>query len=103
VSADGTTQPGDGEFNIEDCVIPGPHDGWSYAIDFKGVFQVYDDTKGPFIHFPGNIVLTIHQRRTRRKSSLYSTSPISANTSSTSNMSSASSRTVRPKVLHSAG
>lgn len=103
VSADGTSKPGDGEFKMEDCEIPGPYDGWSYAIDVKGVFQVYDDTKGPFIHLPGNLVLNIHQRKTQRKSSLYSTSPTSANTSSTSNMSSVSSRMVRPKVLHTAG
>jgi len=103
VSADGTTKPGDGEFKMEDCVIPGLHDGWSYAIDVKGVFQVYDETKGPFISLPGSIVLIIHQRETRRKNNLYSTSPTSANTSSTSNMSSALSRMVRPKVLHTVG
>jgi len=102
VSADGTTKPGDGEFRMEDCVIPGPHDGWSYSIDVKGVFQVYDDTRGPFNSLPGNIVLMIHQGA-RRKRNLYLTSPTFANTSSTSNMSSASSRVVRPKVLHTAG
>ena len=103
VSADSTAKPGDGEFKMEDCIIPGLHNGWSYAIDVKGVFQVYDDTKGPVILLPENIVLMLHQRRTWKKSNLYSTSPTSANTSSTSNMSSALSRMVRPKILQTAG
>jgi AMP deaminase len=47
VSADGTTKAGEDEFTFEDCEIPGAHDGWSFAIDVKGVFQVYDDKKGP--------------------------------------------------------
>ncbi|KAF8955954.1 AMP deaminase [Flammula alnicola] len=46
ISADGTKKAGDDEFNFEECVIPGAHDGWSYGVDVKGVFQVYDDTKG---------------------------------------------------------
>lgn len=49
VSADGTTRSGDDEFEYEKCEIPGEHLGWSYAIDVKGVFQVYDDSKGEFL------------------------------------------------------
>lgn len=46
VSADGTDKTEDDEFRFEDCVIPGEHEGWSFGIDVKGVFQVYDETKG---------------------------------------------------------
>ncbi|PPQ82299.1 hypothetical protein CVT26_013962 [Gymnopilus dilepis] len=46
VSADGTPKSGDDEFRFEDCVVPGEHEGWSFGIDVKGVFQVYDEAKG---------------------------------------------------------
>ncbi|KAF9525475.1 AMP deaminase [Crepidotus variabilis] len=45
VSTDGKHKPGNDEFSFEDCVIPGEHEGWSYMLDSKGVFQVYKDTK----------------------------------------------------------
>ena len=35
------------KFNFDNCTIPGEHLGWSFGIDVKGVFQVYDDNKGP--------------------------------------------------------
>ena len=47
VSVDGKkSRPGHDEFNFDDCAIPGEHPGWSFGIDKKGVFQVYDDSKG---------------------------------------------------------
>ncbi|KAF9485750.1 AMP deaminase [Pholiota conissans] len=46
ISADGTTKPGDDEFMFENCEIPGPQEGWAFEIDMKGVYQVYDNTKG---------------------------------------------------------
>lgn len=46
VSADGTKKAGDDEFILENCEIPGPLEGWSYEIDMKGVYQVYEDTQG---------------------------------------------------------
>lgn len=47
ISIDGTkSRPGDNGFNFGDCTIPGEHLGWSFGIDVKGVFQVYDDAKG---------------------------------------------------------
>ncbi|KAF8170918.1 AMP deaminase, partial [Pholiota molesta] len=42
VSADGTKKAGDDEFILENCEIPGPLEGWSYEIDMKGVYQVYE-------------------------------------------------------------
>lgn len=46
VSIDGTkNRSGHDEFNFDDCAIPGEHPGWSFGIDVKGVFQVYDDSK----------------------------------------------------------
>lgn len=45
VSGDGTTRQGDG-FDFEACFIPGPHQGRSYFLDEKGVYQVYDEGKG---------------------------------------------------------
>lgn len=48
VSADGTKKAGDDEFVFENCEIPGPLEGWSYEIDMKGVYQVYEDTQGAF-------------------------------------------------------
>jgi len=61
VSADGTTKAGDDEFKLEDCEIPGVHDGWSFAIDVKGVFQVYDGMRGPCILLLRSTVLIICQ------------------------------------------
>ncbi|KDR82958.1 hypothetical protein GALMADRAFT_134480 [Galerina marginata CBS 339.88] len=46
ISGDGSHKLADDEFSFEHCVIPGAQDGWSYAIDMKGVFQVFDETKG---------------------------------------------------------
>ncbi|KAJ3502098.1 hypothetical protein NLJ89_g9038 [Agrocybe chaxingu] len=46
VSADGTATPGHEEFTFKECLIPGAHDGWTFAIDVKGVYQIYDDSKG---------------------------------------------------------
>lgn len=51
ISADGTKKSGDDEFEFEKCEIPGPQEGWTYAIDAKGVYQVYDSTKGLVIHY----------------------------------------------------
>ncbi|KAF8885708.1 hypothetical protein CPB84DRAFT_1816803 [Gymnopilus junonius] len=42
---DKTLLSGDDEFRFEDCAIPGEHEGWSFGIDVKGVFQIYDETK----------------------------------------------------------
>ncbi|KAF8158002.1 hypothetical protein B0H34DRAFT_657112 [Crassisporium funariophilum] len=47
VSTDDKSRPGYDEFKLEECPIPGEHDGWSFGIDTKGVFQVYEDAKGP--------------------------------------------------------
>ncbi|KAG6831732.1 hypothetical protein H0H87_004001 [Tephrocybe sp. NHM501043] len=41
-SVDGTGQST--EFRYEDCQIPGAH-SWTFCIDDKGVFQVYDDKR----------------------------------------------------------
>jgi AMP deaminase len=43
VSIDGIKSSGHDKFNFDDCTIPGEHPGWSFGIDVKGVFQVYDD------------------------------------------------------------
>ncbi|GLB38642.1 putative metallo-dependent hydrolases superfamily, adenosine and AMP deaminases family protein [Lyophyllum shimeji] len=45
VSTDGVPVAGTGEFRFEECHIPGPHP-WTFKIDDKGVFQVYDDKEG---------------------------------------------------------
>ncbi|KAF8799362.1 AMP deaminase [Phlegmacium glaucopus] len=46
ISIDGTkSRTGDNGFNFNDCTIPGEHPGWSFGIDVKGVFQVFDDTE----------------------------------------------------------
>jgi AMP deaminase len=47
INPDGTTKAGE-EFEFEKCVIPGPHEGWSFAVDEKGVYQVYDRNKGRY-------------------------------------------------------
>ncbi|TFK33050.1 AMP deaminase [Crucibulum laeve] len=44
VSSDGHHTDKD-EFMFEDCEVPGSQDGWSFKIDDKGVFQVYEDKK----------------------------------------------------------
>ena len=48
VSIDGTKSSRHEKFNFDDCTIPGEHLGWSFGIDVKGVFQVYDDNKGTY-------------------------------------------------------
>ena len=49
VSIDGIKSSGYDNFNFDDCTIPGEHPGWSFGIDVKGVFQVYDDNnKGTY-------------------------------------------------------
>ncbi|PPR03103.1 hypothetical protein CVT24_012383 [Panaeolus cyanescens] len=47
VSADGNNaaRPGH-EFDIAEVEIPGKHDGWTFKIDVKGVFQVYNNESG---------------------------------------------------------
>lgn len=47
VNPDGSTKAGD-KFEFEKCVIPGPHEGWSFALDEKGVYQVYRGDKGRY-------------------------------------------------------
>jgi len=42
MTADGRQSPV-GEFNMEDCEIPGA-DPWEFAIDDTGVYQVYEDS-----------------------------------------------------------
>ncbi|KAF5317567.1 hypothetical protein D9619_013212 [Psilocybe cf. subviscida] len=41
VSADGSKIAGHEDFVFENCEVPGRQTGWSYAIDAKGVYQVY--------------------------------------------------------------
>ncbi|KAG5341099.1 hypothetical protein C0989_011691 [Termitomyces sp. Mn162] len=41
-SIDGASDTKPTEFRFEDCHIPGPHP-WTFNVDEKGVFQVYDD------------------------------------------------------------
>ena len=48
VSIDGKNSSVHDEFNFDDCTIPGEHPGWSFGIDVKGVFQVYDDNQGTY-------------------------------------------------------
>ena len=43
-SADGIKR-GTSEFRFEECHIPGPH-SWTFELDDKGVYQVYDDIPG---------------------------------------------------------
>ena len=45
VSSDGTSKASKDEFRFEECEIPGPH-LWTYELDDKGVYQVYDDARG---------------------------------------------------------
>lgn len=45
ISADGHHSHGD-QFEFEKCVIPGPMEDWSFKLDSKGVFQVYEPQKG---------------------------------------------------------
>lgn len=53
----------DEEFIYEECEVPGS-DNWDFEIDERGVFQVYQDTKGeleiltPFLFFSGLIETT---------------------------------------------
>ena len=44
VSSDGTYRASKDEFRFEECEIPGPHP-WTFELDDKGVYQVYDDVK----------------------------------------------------------
>ena len=48
VSIDGAKDSGHDKFNFDDFTIPGEHPGWSFGIDVKGVFQVYDDNNGTY-------------------------------------------------------
>lgn len=41
VSGDEQHRHGD-RFNFEDCEIPGPLEEWSFDLDSKGVYQVYE-------------------------------------------------------------
>lgn len=45
VNPDGTIKAGD-EFHFEKCSIPGLHQGWSFKLDERGVYQVYGFNKG---------------------------------------------------------
>lgn len=42
VSADGSKAPGSEGFVFEECEIPGELEGWSFELDTKGVYQVYE-------------------------------------------------------------
>ncbi|RDB14545.1 AMP deaminase [Hypsizygus marmoreus] len=44
VSSDGSNGTNSDEFRFEECHIPGEHP-WTFEIDDKGVYQVFDDTK----------------------------------------------------------
>ncbi|KAF8628673.1 hypothetical protein AX15_003797 [Amanita polypyramis BW_CC] len=44
VSTDRSHVKGDEEFRFEECEIPGPHT-WTFKLDEKGIFQVYDDSQ----------------------------------------------------------
>ena len=48
VSIESTINSWHDKFNFDDCTIPGEHPGWSFGIDVKGVFQVYNDAKGTY-------------------------------------------------------
>ena len=58
VTADGYSRTGC-DFDMEDCIIPGPQEGWSFALDEKGVYQVYDETEGALhiSHFNTTLIL----------------------------------------------
>ncbi|KAH8104666.1 hypothetical protein BXZ70DRAFT_605287 [Cristinia sonorae] len=50
------SSPGDEEFEVEQCEIPGKHE-WGFEIDEKGVFQVYENSeavqnKSPVFNIP---------------------------------------------------
>jgi AMP deaminase len=45
VSGDGTHRAPKDEFRFEECEIPGPHP-WTYELDERGVYQVYNDVQG---------------------------------------------------------
>ena len=45
VSSDRSHVKGDEEFRFEECDIPGPH-AWTFKLDEKGVYQVYNDSQG---------------------------------------------------------
>ncbi|KAF8627482.1 hypothetical protein AX17_006294 [Amanita inopinata Kibby_2008] len=44
VISDGPYSRGDEEFCFKECAVPGPHP-WTFKLDDKGVFQVYDDVQ----------------------------------------------------------
>ncbi|KAF9054848.1 AMP deaminase [Panaeolus papilionaceus] len=45
VSADGNSESRPGhEFDLREVEIPGKHEGWTFRIDGKGVYQVYDES-----------------------------------------------------------
>ncbi|KAJ2926303.1 hypothetical protein H1R20_g10790, partial [Candolleomyces eurysporus] len=45
VSATGQNHAHGDNFDFGKCEIPGPIEGWSFKMDVKGVYQVYDDGK----------------------------------------------------------
>ena len=47
VSSDDTSKASKDEFRFEECEIPGPHP-WTYELDDRGVYQVYDDAQGTY-------------------------------------------------------
>ncbi|KIY51550.1 AMP deaminase [Fistulina hepatica ATCC 64428] len=54
-NGDASAPNGHASFRFEDCEIPGVRDDWNFAIDDKGVFQVYaidDHTQCPMFDIP---------------------------------------------------
>jgi AMP deaminase len=48
VSSDGTYGSSKDGFRFERCEIPGPHP-WTFELDDKGVYQVYDEAQGTLV------------------------------------------------------
>ncbi|KAM6494422.1 AMP deaminase [Amanita muscaria] len=44
INTDPQNDEDDGEFRFDTCEIPGPH-SWTFHLDDKGVYQVYDDSQ----------------------------------------------------------
>jgi AMP deaminase len=57
------------EFVFEDCHIPGPHI-WGFAIDEKGVFQVYEHAEGNFL-LPDKIKCLLNHAVAKDKKPLF--------------------------------
>ena len=97
--------PGDEEFEFEQCEIPGAHE-WDFAIDEKGVYQVYNNAEG-------GVLCCVHPQcqscnetdclQRARNDPLFSIFLTSVNTSWTWSTSLESSRMVQPRVTPSGG